>query len=123
MLVKMPSMDNQTCTGVVRGRVRPMSPPPAVRGIPLRLQLEYATVRKAVVQGVSWTSDKHQQCFRILKLTEVGCPLVFAQHHKNSCSGWMLAEEWDAEGILDLVMLEQFIAWLPAGTAEYVQCH
>lgn len=35
----------------------------------------------------------------------------------------MLAEEWDAEGILNLMVLEQFIARLLAETAEWVQCH
>lgn len=32
--------------------------------------------------------------------------------------------EWqDTKRILELVVLEQFIAWLPAGTVEWVQCH
>lgn len=35
----------------------------------------------------------------------------------------MLAEDWNTKGILDVVVLEQFIAGLLAGTAEWDQCH
>ncbi len=34
-----------------------------------------------------------------------------------------MAEPCDDEGVIDLVVLEQFVARLPNRTAEWVQCH
>ncbi len=36
---------------------------------------------------------------------------------------WLMAEPRDVEGVIDLVVLEQFVARLPRRTAEWVQCH
>lgn len=41
---------------------------------------------------------------------EFSCLFVSTQQLKGSCQQWMLAEDWDTKEILDLVVLEQFIA-------------
>ncbi|XP_058630037.1 zinc finger protein with KRAB and SCAN domains 7-like [Onychostoma macrolepis] len=46
-----------------------------------------------------------------------------AQQLRDACRKWLMAEERDIEEVVDLVVLEQFIARLPRGTAEWVQCH
>ncbi len=46
-----------------------------------------------------------------------------AQQLRDACRKWLLAEPRDVEGVIDLVVLEQFVARLPRRTAEWVQCH
>ncbi|XP_067309298.1 zinc finger protein with KRAB and SCAN domains 7-like [Pseudorasbora parva] len=46
-----------------------------------------------------------------------------AQQLRDACRKWLLAGGSDVDHIVDLVVLEQFIARLPKKTAEWVQCH
>ncbi len=46
-----------------------------------------------------------------------------AQQLRDACRKWLLAEPRDVEGVIDLVVLEQFVARLPRRTAEWVRCH
>ncbi len=58
-----------------------------------------------------------------MKLGDNGRPFVLAQQLRDACRKWLMAEPRDIEGVIDLVVLEQFIARLPRRTAEWVQCH
>ncbi|XP_067312459.1 zinc finger protein with KRAB and SCAN domains 7-like [Pseudorasbora parva] len=50
-------------------------------------------------------------------------PFAMAQQLRDACRRWLLAGGSDVDHIVDLVVLEQFIARLPRKTAEWVQCH
>ncbi|XP_060771889.1 zinc finger protein 445-like [Neoarius graeffei] len=91
--------------------------------LPADLRLAYADLRWAVLQRVGRTLEQQCQRFRALRMEEVGSPFTFGQQLWDACWRWLRAEDRDAEGIIDQVALEQFIARLPAGTAEWVQCH
>ncbi|XP_060774613.1 uncharacterized protein LOC132884734 [Neoarius graeffei] len=91
--------------------------------LPADRRLAYADLRRAVLQRVGRTREQQRQRFRALRLEEVGRPFVFGQQLRDACWQWLRANNRDAEGIVDQVVLEQFIARLPAGTAEWVQCH
>ncbi|KAL7890543.1 hypothetical protein AOLI_G00000190 [Acnodon oligacanthus] len=69
----------------------------AAKQLPAQSQLEYDELKRAVLQR--------------------------AQQLRDSCRRWLLSEERNPDEILDLVVLEQFIACLPEETAAWVQCH
>ncbi|XP_060757179.1 SCAN domain-containing protein 3-like [Neoarius graeffei] len=91
--------------------------------LPADRRLAYADLRRAVLQRVGRTPEQQRQRFRALRLEEVGRPFAFGQQLRDACWQWLRANNRDAEGIVDQVVLEQFVARLPAGTAEWVQCH
>ncbi len=59
----------------------------------------------------------------VSKTGDSGRPFVMAQQLRDACRKWLMAESRDVEGVIDLVVLEQFIVRLPRRTAEWVQCH
>ncbi len=65
----------------------------------------------------------NHQRFRSVELGDCGRPFVMAQQLRDACRKWLMAEPRDVEGVIDLVVLEQFVARLPRRTAEWVQCH
>ncbi|XP_060779358.1 SCAN domain-containing protein 3-like [Neoarius graeffei] len=83
----------------------------------------YADLQRAVLQHVSHSPEQQRQRFRSLCLEEVGRPFAFRQQLRDTCWQWLRGDDRDTEGIIDLVILEQFIMRLPEGTAEWVQCH
>lgn len=48
---------------------------------------------------------------------------AFAHQLQDACRWWLSAEVYNAEDVIDVVVLEQFVVWLPGRTAERVQCH
>ncbi|XP_060768622.1 fibrinogen C domain-containing protein 1 isoform X1 [Neoarius graeffei] len=91
--------------------------------LPADRRLAYADLRWAVLQRMGCTPEQQRQRFRALRLEEVGQPFAFGQQLRDACWRWLRANNHDAEGILDQVALEQFVAHLPAGTVEWVRCH
>ncbi|XP_060786766.1 zinc finger and SCAN domain-containing protein 12-like [Neoarius graeffei] len=94
----------------------------AVLQLPADSRLVYVDLRRAVLQRVGRTPEQQQQRFLALRLEEVGRPFAFGQQLRDACRRWLRADNHDAE-IIDLVALEQFVARLPEGTVEWVQCH
>ncbi|XP_060781588.1 uncharacterized protein LOC132889279 [Neoarius graeffei] len=91
--------------------------------LPANSRLVYADLCQAVLQRVGHTPEQQRQRFRALCLEEVGRPFAFGQQLRDACRRWLRADNRDAEGIVDLVTLEQFITRPPKGTVEWVQCH
>ncbi|XP_060795406.1 zinc finger protein with KRAB and SCAN domains 5-like [Neoarius graeffei] len=91
--------------------------------LPADRRLAYADLCGAGLQRVGCTPEQQHQCFRALRLEEVGRPFAFGQQLRDACWQWLRADSCDAEGLIDQVVLEQFVVRLPAGTAEWVQCH
>ncbi len=60
--------------------------------------------------------NKHRQRFRSVELGDNGRPFVMAQQLRDACHKWLMAEDRDVEAVVDLVVLEQFIARLPRTT-------
>ncbi|XP_060763478.1 zinc finger protein 213-like [Neoarius graeffei] len=91
--------------------------------LPANSQLVYTDRHRAVLQCVGHTLEQQRQHFHGLRLEEVGRPFAFGQQLWDACRQWLRADNHDAEGIVNLVALEQFVTRLPEGTAEWVQCH
>ncbi len=95
----------------------------AAQQLPVANLLAYEDLKRAILQRVGRNPEQHRQRFRSVELGDSGRPFVMAQQLRDACHKWLMAESRDVEGVIDLVVLEQFIARLPRRTAEWVQCH
>ncbi|XP_060796560.1 uncharacterized protein LOC132898907 [Neoarius graeffei] len=91
--------------------------------LPADHRLAYVDLRRAVLQRVGHTPEQQHQRFHALRLEEVGRPFAFGQQLRDACWQWLRDDSCDAEGLIDQVVLQQFVTHLPAGTAEWVQYH
>ncbi len=91
--------------------------------LPVENLLAYEDLKRAILQRVGRNPEQHRQRFRSMELGDCGRLFVIAQQLRDACHKWLLAEPRDVEGVIDLVVLEQFVARLPRRTAEWVQCH
>ncbi len=95
----------------------------AAQQLPVANLLAYEDLKRAILQRVGRNPEQHHQRFRSVELGDYGRPFVMAQQLRDACRKWLLTEPRDVEGVIDLVVLEQFVARLPRRTAECVQCH
>ncbi len=95
----------------------------AAQQLPVANLLAYEDLKRAILQRVGRNPEQHRQRFRSVELGDSGRPFVMAQQLRDACRKWLLAGSRDVEGVIDLVVLEQFIVRLPRRTAEWVQCH
>ncbi len=95
----------------------------AAQQLPVANLLAYEDLKRAILQHVGQNPEQHRQRFCSVELGDYGRPFVMAQQLRDACRKWLLAEPRDVEGVIDLVVLEQFVARLPRRTAEWVQCH
>uniref|UniRef100_A0A9J8DM17 SCAN box domain-containing protein n=1 Tax=Cyprinus carpio carpio TaxID=630221 RepID=A0A9J8DM17_CYPCA len=92
----------------------------AAQQLPVPNLLVYDDLKRAILQRVGLNPEQHRQHFRSLDL---GRSFVVAQQLRDTCRKWLLAGGSDVYQIIDHVVLEQFIAWLPTTTAQWVQYH
>ncbi|XP_067306044.1 uncharacterized protein [Pseudorasbora parva] len=95
----------------------------AAHQLPVVNLLVFNDLKWAIIQRVGQSPEQHRQHFRSLDWGDAGRPFALAQQLRDSCRKWLLAKGSDVDKVIDLVVLEQFIAWLPKKTAEWVQCH
>ncbi len=95
----------------------------AAQQLPVANLLAYDDLKWAILQRVARNPEQHRKRFRSVELGDNGQPFVMAQQLQDACRKWLMAEPRDVEEVVDLVVLEQFIARLPRGTAEWVKCH
>ncbi len=95
----------------------------AAQQLPVANLLAYEDLKRAILQRVGRNPEQHRQRFRSVELGDCGQPFVMAQQLRDACRKWLMAEPRDVEGVIDLMVLEQFVARLPRRTAEWVQCH
>ncbi len=95
----------------------------AAQQLPVANVLAYEDPKRAILQRIGRNPEQHRQRFRSVELGDCGRPFVMAQQLRDACRKWLMAEPRDVEGVIDLVVLEQFVARLPRRTAEWVQCH
>ncbi len=92
----------------------------AAQQLPVANLLAYDDLKRAILQRVGLSPEQHRQRFRSVELGDNGRPFVLAQQLRDACRKWLMAEPRDVEGVIDLVVLEQFIARLPGQTASRV---
>ncbi len=82
----------------------------AAQQLPVANLLAYEDLKRAILQRVGRNPEQHRQHFRSVELGDSGRPFVMAQQLRDACRKWLMAESRDVEGVIDLVVLEQFIA-------------
>ncbi|XP_077091535.1 uncharacterized protein LOC143743618 [Siphateles boraxobius] len=95
----------------------------AAQQLPVRNLLVYEDLKRAILQRVGRSPEQSRQQFRSMEFGESGRPFIFAQQLRDACRRWLMAEARDVDGVIEVVVLEQFIARLPKKTAQWVQCH
>ncbi len=80
--------------------------------------LAYEDLKRAILQRVGRNPEQHRQRFRSVELGDSGRPFVMAQQLRDACRKWLMAEPRDVEGVINLVVLEQFIGRLPSSNGR-----
>ncbi|XP_068074392.1 uncharacterized protein [Danio rerio] len=95
----------------------------AAQQLPAQNLLEYAHLKRAILQRAGRNPEEQRQLFRSLVLAEGGRPFAFAQQLRDACRRWLIQDGRTTAQLVDAVVLEQFITRLPSRTSEWVQCH
>ncbi|XP_073790166.1 uncharacterized protein [Danio rerio] len=95
----------------------------AAQQLPAQNLLEYAHLKRAILQRAGRNPEEQRQLFRSLVLAEGGRPFAFAQQLRDACRRWLVQDGRTTAQLVDAVVLEQFITRLPSRTLEWVQCH
>ena len=90
--------------------------PPSARGV-------YHNVRKAVLDRTGYSPEEQRRRFRDLGMADEDRPFAYAQRLTDLAGRWLQPEIWSAAGVMEQVVLERFVAGLPAATATWVSCH
>ncbi|XP_073804506.1 uncharacterized protein [Danio rerio] len=95
----------------------------AAQQLPAQNLLEYAHLKRAIIQRAGHNLEEQRQRFRSMELVENGRLFVFAQQLHDACRRWLMQDGQTTAQLVDAVVLEQFITSLPSRTSEWVQCH
>ncbi|KAJ8362716.1 hypothetical protein SKAU_G00115470, partial [Synaphobranchus kaupii] len=95
----------------------------AAYSLPAAARADFRNLKKAVLDRTGFSPEDHRRRFRETSLTEEDRPFAYAQRLTDMARRWLRPEIRSAAGIVEQVVLERFIAGLPADTASWVQCH
>ncbi|XP_053235375.1 zinc finger protein 24-like [Podarcis raffonei] len=82
---------------------------------------DYGKVKAAILQGDAIKMEVQRQCFRQFRFQEVEDPQRAYGQLRELCRQWLKPEKHTKEQILDLVVLEQFLAILPQETQKRME--
>uniref|UniRef100_A0A8C6XKP7 SCAN box domain-containing protein n=1 Tax=Naja naja TaxID=35670 RepID=A0A8C6XKP7_NAJNA len=86
-----------------------------------RDQQDYGKVKAAILRGEALRTEMQRQHFRQFCCQEVGNPgRLYGQLHQL-CLQWLRPERRTKEQILELLILEQFLASLPPELRSWIQ--
>ncbi|XP_053234803.1 uncharacterized protein LOC128408806 [Podarcis raffonei] len=102
---------------------------PALRGeakwaferLDARDREDYGKVKAAILRGDALRREKLRQHFRHFCYQEAEGPSGAYSHLQELCQGWLKVERHTKEQILELLVLEQFLAILPAEIQSWVR--
>ncbi|XP_061476408.1 piggyBac transposable element-derived protein 1-like isoform X2 [Rhineura floridana] len=82
---------------------------------------DYQKVKVAILRGAALRREKQRQHFRRFCYQEAGGPREAYGRLQERCSQWLRAERRTKEEILELLILEQFLAILPPEIQSWVK--
>ncbi|XP_063148728.1 neurotrophin receptor-interacting factor 1-like [Candoia aspera] len=85
-----------------------------------RDRVDYGKVKVAILQGDALQREKHRQHFRHFCYQEAEGPTAAYNQLQDLCHGWLKVEIHSKEQILELLILEQFLAILPPEIQSWV---
>ncbi|KAM9699282.1 uncharacterized protein ACNS7B_003496 isoform 2-T2 [Menidia menidia] len=96
----------------------------AALGLPAASRGRFPEVRRAVLDRLGMSAEDQRRRFREAQLGPEGRPFSFAQQLRDAATRWLQPGEAAGEQrLVEAVVLEQFVAGLPASTADWVRCH
>ncbi|KAM3848379.1 uncharacterized protein M6D78_005039 [Vipera latastei] len=93
----------------------------AFRSLDTIHQDDYESVKAAIVRGDAVIREGKRQRFRQFYCQEVEDPRKVQSHLQELCHQWLKPERHTKEQILELLILEQFLASLPPKLQDWVQ--
>uniref|UniRef100_A0ABM5FGQ4 Uncharacterized protein n=1 Tax=Pogona vitticeps TaxID=103695 RepID=A0ABM5FGQ4_9SAUR len=82
---------------------------------------DYGKVKAAILQKDALRMEKQRQHFRDFSCQEVGDPRSLHHHLQELCHRWLRPERRSKEQILELLILEQFLASLPPDLQGWIR--
>uniref|UniRef100_A0A8C6XMM7 SCAN box domain-containing protein n=1 Tax=Naja naja TaxID=35670 RepID=A0A8C6XMM7_NAJNA len=82
---------------------------------------DYEAVKVAILRGDAVKSEAQRQRFRQFYCQEVEDPRKVQSHLEELCHQWLKPESHTKDQILELLILEQFLASLPPKLQDWVQ--
>ncbi|XP_035285217.1 uncharacterized protein LOC118233567 [Anguilla anguilla] len=95
----------------------------AAHGLPPGARADYKTVKRAILDRLGCSPEDYRRRFRTAKLGAEDRPFAYAQRLTHMARRWLQPEIRSAGGVVEQVVLEQFLEGLPEGTANWVRCH
>nr|XP_028575893.1 zinc finger and SCAN domain-containing protein 2-like [Podarcis muralis]XP_028575894.1 zinc finger and SCAN domain-containing protein 2-like [Podarcis muralis] len=84
---------------------------------------DYGKVKAAILQGDTMSREKHRQHFRCFSYQEAEGPRGAYTRLQELCYRWLKVERHSKEEILELLILEQFLAVLPPEMQSWMKEH
>nr|XP_016853203.1 PREDICTED: SCAN domain-containing protein 3 [Anolis carolinensis] len=82
---------------------------------------DYGKVKAAILHGDGMRREEQRQCFRRFHYREAEGPREAYRQLQELCCRWLKAERHSKEQILELLVLEQFLAVLPPEIEAWVK--
>ncbi|XP_053138619.1 zinc finger and SCAN domain-containing protein 23-like [Hemicordylus capensis] len=82
---------------------------------------DYKQLKEAILKGYNITAETRRQRFRQFCYPESERPLAVLGQLRELCYQWLKPERHSKEQILELLLLEQFVAILPLETQSWVR--
>ncbi|XP_064175891.1 uncharacterized protein LOC135246326 [Anguilla rostrata] len=95
----------------------------AAHGLPPGARADYKTVKRAILDRLGCSPEDYRRRFRMAHLVAEDRPFAYAQRLTHMARRWLQPEIRSAGGVVEQVILEQFLEGLPEGTANWVRCH
>nr|XP_034963210.1 zinc finger and SCAN domain-containing protein 2-like isoform X2 [Zootoca vivipara] len=84
---------------------------------------DYGKVKAAILQGDTMNRENYRQHFRCFSYQEAEGPRVAYTRLQELCYRWLKVEKHSKEEILELLILEQFLAVLPSEMQSWMKGH
>ncbi|ETE57433.1 SCAN domain-containing protein 3, partial [Ophiophagus hannah] len=93
----------------------------AFRSLEARDREDYGKVKAAILRGEALKMERQRQHFRQFCCQEVGDPRRIHSQLQELCLQWLRPEKHTKEQILELLILEQFLASLPSDLQSWIR--
>ncbi|KAM6471885.1 uncharacterized protein PHA67_002562 isoform 3-T3 [Liasis olivaceus] len=93
----------------------------AFNGLETGDQEDYGKVKAAILRGAALKMEAERQHFRQFRYQEIEDPRRVYSHLRELCHQWLKPERHTKEQILELLILEQFLAILPPKIQSWVR--
>ncbi|XP_035244367.1 uncharacterized protein LOC118211329 [Anguilla anguilla] len=95
----------------------------AAHGLPPGARADYKTVKRAILDRLGCSPEDYRRRFRMANLVADDRPFAYSQRLTHMARRWLQPEIRSAGGVVEQVILEQFLEGLPEETGNWVRCH